>query len=357
MHCFQYSQRMDPKSSALDSSNAAPAGGIPGWRRLRIAILVAVAVVIGGAVAGIVVWRSQGTSTPAAALTRVKPLTGQPPIAVDLPGPALTHTTPAGVLAAAIHRLPAGDVRIAVAKAMSGYLRNGPRVTIAALHRLPQRQASVAFNLGVAELWSGDVAGANTSLQLTRNLDAYGFYGSRADNLLYPPFPAHGAQVLPGYPPYTSPLPSTNTSVAALEKAAAGDPGNANDWLRLAVALEDTDRVAAIAAARRALADDPNGVSPQVAVAVLSFDKANHATAVGTVATLASRLPRNAEIRFNLGMLFFWILRKGDAASEFRQVVLDDPHGPYARFAGVFTSCLTNGCPDLLKSGASTAGG
>lgn len=308
-------------------------------------ILAAVALAIGAAVAGAVVWTSQSSSAPVTAPTRSPPLSGQPPIAVKLPGPALPRFTPAVVVAAAEHRLPAGDVRIAVAKLMSGYLRNGPRATIAALRRLPQNQAAVAFNLGVAELWSGDLSGFEVSLQLTRRLDPYGFYGSRADNLLYPPFPAPGATVLPGYPPYTSSSPHVTTSVAALRTAANARPGDANAWLLLATALQKDHRVAALAAARRALADDPNGVSPQVAVAVLSFDKANPGTSVGTLGNLLLRLPQNTEIRFHLGMLFFWILRKGDAASEFRQVVLDDPRGPYGRLAKVFSSCLTNGCP------------
>jgi hypothetical protein len=321
-------------------------------------ILAGVAVVIGAAVAGVVVWTSRGASAPVVAATHAKPLSGQPPVAVELPGPALRRFTPAVVLAAAEHRLPAGDVRIQVAQAMAQYLRRGPQATIAALRRLPQNQAAVAFNLGVAELWSGDLAAFETSLQSTRRLDPYGFYGSRADNLLYPPFPAPGATVLPGYPPYTSSLPHVVSSAAALRTVANRQPGDANAWLRLATALQRDHRPAAIAAARRALADDPNGVSPQVALAVLSFDKANPATSVGTLATLALRLPQNAEIRFHLGMLFFWILRKGDAASEFRQVVLGDPHGPYGRLAEVFSSCLTNGCPTLVKkSGSQTAGG
>ncbi|MGN6380025.1 MAG: hypothetical protein ACTHNU_13815, partial [Gaiellales bacterium] len=201
--------------------------------------------------------------------------------------------------------------------------------------------------------WDGRLADATQSLMRARALDPYGFYGSVADQLLF------AKTELPGYPPYFAPFGNSSAPVSALQAQARAHPGDSAAWLRLAVALERSSQpdghVKAIAAARRALADDPTGIDPRVALAVLSFDKAQPAVATGTLATMASNDPQNAEIRFHLGLVFFWLRRFSDSAGEMRQVMAGHPGPPYDKLAQVFETCLTSqqSCDQLRK----TAGG
>ena len=338
---------MDPKSSLTLSHNAPRGSRIPGSRRARLALLAGLALAVGGAVAGVVLWQSRGGSPPPVSTGR--PFATRPPVAIELPGPAVSFDDPRAVLRAAHARLPAGDVAIAVARIMAGYQADRP-AAIAALRRLPQNQPVVAFNLGVAEYWNGDLQDATTSFEATRRLDPYGFYGSRADNLLF------RDQELPGYPPYIPPVSIAGTSLEALRAAVRAAPGSAEAWLRLAAALGQSPqvgaRVAAIRAARRALALDPTGIDARVAVAVLSFDKGNPAATMGTLGPMAANEPNNAEIRFHMGMVLFWLKQFDDAAAQMRQVLAENPGRPYGPVARVFERCLTSraSCDALARA-------
>ena len=107
----------------------------------------------------------------------------------------------------------------------------------------------------------------------------------------------------------------------------------------------------AIAAARRALADDPTGIDPRVALAVLAFDKDMPGTAVQTLDSMSTDEPANAEIRFHLGLLLFWTRDFQDAAGQMRQVLADHPRSPTGAGARVFERCLTSrsSCSSLLR--------
>jgi Flp pilus assembly protein TadD len=276
-------------------------------------------------------------------------LSSAPPVRIDLPGKPVDYGNAQAVLAAAEARLRPGDVRLAVAHIMAGY-RADRQAAIEALARLPQSSAVVAFNLGVAQLWDGRLTDATQSLLAAHRLNPYGFYGAVADQLLF------SRSELAGYPLYFPPFSSPSQPVSVLQAQARAHPGSATAWLRLAVALERSTavgaRMQAIDAARRALTDDPTGIDPKVALAVLSFDKANPAVATGTLATMASNEPTNPEIRFHLGLVFFWIRRFQDAAGEMRQVVTSNPGPPYDRLAKVFETCLTSqtSCDALSKA-------
>lgn len=266
-----------------------------------------------------------------------------PPVRVQLPGSAVDFGHGVQVCAAAHARLPAGDVRITVACTMADYLRNR-RAAISGLEKLPQGQAAVAFNLGVAQLWDGQLTQATASLMRARRLDPYGFYGSVADNLLF------AKQELQSYPPYFPPFSQPSEPVSVLRANARAHPADAGAWLELAAALERTNRVQAIAAARRALADDPTGIDPRVALAVLAFDKDMPGTALQTLDSMSTDQPANAEIRFHLGLLLFWTRDFQDAAAQMRQVVANHPQPPYRQLARVFEVCLSSrsSCSSLL---------
>ena len=339
---------MDPKSSAAEPPNVLRRPIIPAGRGRRLAVLVVVAAIVGGVVAGVVVWRSQGGSK-ASTDVRGPVLSSAPPVRIELPGKPVNYGDAQAVLKAAEARLQPGDVRLAVARIMAGYTTDRS-AAIDALARLPQGSAVVAFNLGVAQLWDGRLTGATQSLLAAHHLDPYGFYGAVADQLLF------SRNELPGYPLYFPPFSAPTQPVSVLRAQARAHPASASAWLRLAVALERSSavgaRAEAIDAARRALTDDPTGIDPKVALAVLSFDKANPAVATGTLATMASNEPTNAEVRFHLGLVFFWIRRYQDAAGEMRQVVAGNPGPPYDRLAKVFETCLTSqtSCDALRKA-------
>ena len=255
---------------------------------------------------------------------------------LDLPGPAVRGSN-AAVYAAARKRLPAGDVRLAVARAIIGYEPAHRDRTVAALRRLPQGDPAVAFALGLAQLWAGRPQAAAVALERVKRLNPYGYYGTSADNLL------HLSDEVKGYPPYFPPA-SPRRSLRALRAAAAANPASSAAWLALAARLQRTDRLAALRDARRAAALNPEGVSEQVAVAVLGFQKDGNgpSQAVGALGTLASQTQtqQNPEVRFHLGVLFFWIEDSQDAAGEFRQVQADAPKSTYAPIAHVFERCI-----------------
>ncbi|MEP6642078.1 MAG: hypothetical protein ABJB93_09255 [Gaiellales bacterium] len=317
--------------------------GIPAGRR-RLLLIAAVALVAGSvAAAGVIATRGGGTHhAPPAKL-----LGGSPPLVLELPGSAVKGGN-AAVYAAARTRLPAGDVRLAVARAILAYDPGRRARTVAALQRLPQQRALVVFELGLAQLWAGDPRAAERTLNQVKRLDPYGFYGTNADNLL------HLNTEVRGYPPYFPPK-SEQRSLAALRTAVHTNPTSAAAWLALVAGLERSDRLAALRAARRAAGLDPTGVSEQVAVAVLGFSKDSPAVAVGTLGTLASQTQteQNPEVRFHLGLLFFWIREGQDAAGEFRQVQADAPKSPYAKIAHVFESCIDSpaACLALERKG------
>ena len=75
---------------------------------------------------------------------------------------------------------------------------------------------------------------------------------------------------------------------------------------------------------------------------MLGFDKENTATSLGNLMTLAQAHPRNSEIRFHVGLLFFWLKDRQDTIAQMRQVLANDPHGPYSAVAKVFIACLDN---------------
>lgn len=333
---------MDPNFPS-DTPNVSSGVGIPAGRR-RLLLVVAVALVAGAvAAASVIATRGGGTHHAAAA----KPLGGSPPLVLDLPGPAVKGGN-AAVFAAARKRLPAGDVRLAVGRVILAYDPAQRARTVAALRRLPQQSPAVVFALGMAELWAGDPHAAELTLNQVKALNPYGFYGTTADNLL------HLDTEAKGYPPFFRPS-SQPRSLAALRAAVHTHPTSAAAWLALAAGLQRSDRLAALHAARRAAGLDPAGVSEQVAVAVLGFSKDHPATSVGTLGTLASQTQtqQNPEVRFHLGLLFFWIFEGQDAAGEFRQVQDDAPHSFYAKIAHVFERCIDSpaACAALQKKG------
>jgi tetratricopeptide (TPR) repeat protein len=336
---------MDPNFPS-ETANVGPPVRIPSGRR-RLILVAIVALVAGGVAAAAVIATRGGGGGPENAPAR--PLEGRPPLVLQLPGAAVRRGN-AAVYAAAQKRLPAGDVRLQVARAIMAYNPAHRGRTVAALERLPQRNPAVVFALGMAELWAGRPKAAQATLERVKRLNPYGYYGTNADNVL-----TLGREVS-GYPLYFPPG-APQGSLKELRAATVAHPSSAAAWLALAVRLERSDRLAAIRAARKAVALEPNGVSEQVAAAVLGFDKERPMGALQALQTLTSQpgVQQNPEARFHLGLIYFWLRDPQDAAAQFRQVVQDSHgNGYYAQVAHVFETCIDDKAEcTRLGSGAS----
>lgn len=310
--------------------NDAPREHIPGRRR-RLVILLTIALVAGLTAGAAVALSARGGGGQAAAATApCRPLKGAPPLSLDVPG-----TTNAAVLAAAERTLPAGDPRIAVAKAVSDYQTAGAKATLSRLRALDQSELPVRLNEGLVELWSGNCGQAERDLTGVRNSNLYGFYGTIADTTL------HASTQLAGYPLYIPPEGTPGGTVAQLRARTRAHPGDAAGWLGLTYAYErewladkiPSQRRAAIAAAGRAAQADPTGVSPRVAVAVLGYDKDRPGAPFPVLGPLIQQTSDPTEIRFHLGELLYWNMQDTDAAAQWRQVVDDAPNTIYGRTA------------------------
>ena len=327
---------MDPKPRVADGKNAAGGGGIPASRRARIAILLTVAVVSGiGVGVAATAGKSDGAAAPTSAPRVCMKTTGPPPLVLDLPGKRVAGGSNAAIAAAARSRLPKADLRVRVANLIVNYQRAGAAATVEALQRLPQNQAVVATNLGLADLWSCRPKAAAVNLNRAKKLDPYGYYGTAADNLLNP-------DERLGYPFYYPPVAMPSRTLAQLRAAIAAHPHSAGPLLALAYSVQFADRPAAITAARAALRLDPHGVDPQVAVAVLTYDKDNPRTAIDTLQALAARFPNDPEVSFHLGLAEAWDCDVQDAEAQFAQIVRADTGSVYSAFARqlrVVTGC------------------
>jgi hypothetical protein len=59
-----------------------------------------------------------------------------------------------------------------------------------------------------------------------------------------------------------------------------------------------------------------------------------------TMLTLESQAQQNPEVVFHLGLVYFWMQDRQDAAGQFSQVESDAPHSHYAPIAHVFARCI-----------------
>lgn len=322
--------------------NEPPSEHIPGRRR-RLILLVGVALAIGLTAAAAVAVTSRGDGTSAAtAPAKCSPLRGSPPLNLQLPRPVRGQGN-AAVERAAAAQLPAADPRVGVAHAIARYEAAGPAATLQALERLDQSQPVVGLYEGLTELWAGKCSAAVKALRRVRSEDLYGYYGTIADNTLHTP------QQRADYPIYIPPDGTPHGTVARLRALVKRHPRSSGAWLGLAAAEQGAwlrthrapDRLAAQAAARRALQVDPTGVSPRVAVAVLTYDKDKPAATFSQLGPLIQQTSDPTEIRFHLGLLLYWLNDDTDAAAQWRQVVDASPNSIYGRTAAALMSKIS----------------
>ena len=89
---------------------------------------------------------------------------------------------------------------------------------------------------------------------------------------------------------------------------------------------------------------------------MLAFDKERPMGSLQTLQALTSQPggQQNPEVRFHLGVVYFWLKDGQDAAAQFRQVTQDAPGSGYAQVAHVFETCIDDkaACTRIANGGS-----
>jgi tetratricopeptide (TPR) repeat protein len=313
--------------------------GIDKKRALPVAAAGALVVVV--AVIGALALRSPA---PAAAPRSSPPLTGYPPLVLNLParprgGEAALAAVAADIgvgrrqkagstLRRARALLGAGDLRVQVAGALLRYRPGDTETSIGVLRALvsnDDRAPVPALHLGLALLWAGQRAEATSELEETRSLDPDGLYGRTADNVLHPSYRKN-------YPLWVRSR-FVHGSLVQLRARAVAAPRSQPVQLDYAYALQFSSRTRARLVAEKALALDAGNIDAQVAVIVLGFEKDDPSHAVGQLGQLLQSRAGEPSPRFHFGELLSWIGQNAKAKQEYQQASALDPKGLIGRFA------------------------
>jgi tetratricopeptide (TPR) repeat protein len=241
-------------------------------RRAYLYVNVAVAAL---AAAGIVVGLTLDTRTtphqPPAAQ-------GKPPVPTGLPSP--------------------------YGKQIEQAFRDWPHGSIDTMQRLGlqySKNALVQYYRGVALIWAGYPADAQTALELAKKLGRDTPIQGRADVLLHPNF-FQPAASQPSYPVFI-PLSKNPLLVKGEELQVQGH------------------QVSAERMYQRAAKQDPNDVEAQVAVAVGLFDPDNLNPSFGQLGPLTAKYPRSQIVFYYLGYLLVWTNQADKAIPHFETAV------------------------------------
>jgi hypothetical protein len=253
--------------------------------RRRVLLIVAGAAVMAvAAVLGITLATRQTPQQP-------KPLGGKPPLPSGLATPL------------------APRIRTAFAA--------WPHGTVTAMEELATespRDAAVQLCLGIALLYAGYDADAETALQAAKSLGRDSLVEVQADGLLHP-------QYFPGYPVFAYSGPNRLLAQGSALQA-AGRQHSAERLYLLAARLQ------------------PGSDQAQVAAAVGRFDKANLVPAFSHLGPLTRRFPHSQAVRYYLGLLLAWTAQGKPAVIQFRQAAALGPHTVLGRNAAEFLKRL-----------------
>jgi predicted Zn-dependent protease len=314
--------------------------------RARVLTIVAVAACLAvGATVGITLLQTRGESTTAPGSV-TKPRKGRPPLFLefgvrgDSQAQALSQAATllnsgkaqqAGAIFARYHSLQAE-----IGAAFAGWPDGG----LDELKRLVARhpESPVAqFNLGMAYLWSGRIADAQSTWQRVAARYPDSPESVEVENVLYP-------TLAPGPPPIVTAIaqpsaPSRAAQLRLLARAARQDDPTAK--LRYGLALWQLwRRVSAerqfVAAAKLA----PNNPVARTAAAVGAFRKAAPGRAFGRLGPLTAEFPHAAVVRFHLAILLAWIRQPAKALKEFQIAIADEPRSVYGKEGKRFVAAL-----------------
>ena len=184
------------------------------------------------------------------------------------------------------------------------------------------RSSFVRLNLGLAYFWRRQDAGALTAWRKAKRLQPDTPSAVRAGDLLHPNSP-HG-------------LPQFQPSSAAADSAV-------QRLLIQGVRLQASGRpVSAERAFVRAARLAPNDPDAQVAAAVGLYDKDDPSRAFSRLGPLVRRFPQAQTVRFHLGLLSIWLGAFGQAKSELRRALAENPKSAYGREARLLLKRLEN---------------
>jgi Flp pilus assembly protein TadD len=198
--------------------------------------------------------------------------------------------------------------------------------------------ALVLLNLGVARFWSGDEAGAGIAWRSALARDPDSPSAITADWLLHPDTPQGAPVFVPSFPA-RRPADSPAAQLAALRREAQKRDVRAR--LLYGVALQRVGRQrSAERAYAAAAAVAPRAVEPQVAMAVARFSRSDPARAFSKLGPLTRKYPREATVRFHLGLLLAWRGQVEEAERQFEQASSIDHTDPLAREAARWLTSL-----------------
>ncbi len=208
---------------------------------------------------------------------------------------------------------------------------DGTRDRLEQLAGLHPSSAVVLLHLGIARAWSG-TGREREAWQAAADAEPDTAYRVTADNLLYPAF-ARGLPIFVG----TATLPggfdrlTPPQQLVALERQARRSVegkllyGSALQRLGRQLSAE---RVFAAAARQR-----PGDAEANVAAAVGRFSKSRPVDAFSRLGPLTRTFPRNASVRFHLGLLLLWSGQVKEAKRQLTLAVAAEPGSPLAREA------------------------
>jgi tetratricopeptide (TPR) repeat protein len=317
-------------------------------RTRTVALVAAAALAAAGATVGVTLATRSNPPKP----VHLKARPGFPPLYLDLG----VRTDPAaqairrgsalyaqGKHVAALQvfgRLP--DLEAQIGAALAGW----PRGSIQRLQSLAAshpRRAVVRLNLGIAQFWAGDGAGALAAWREAVRVEPDSPAAVSADSFLHPQF----APNLPFFVPTFS-LPAALARLAPgrqlSELAQRAKGGGARDRLLYGIALQ---RLGKPLSARREFAAAariaPNDADAQVAAAVGAFTKSDPTRAFGQLGPLTARFPRAATVRFHLGELLLWTRQLQKARKQFQLAIREAPRSQIGTEAKLFLERLPKG--------------
>ncbi|MDQ4030069.1 MAG: hypothetical protein M3168_03400, partial [Actinomycetota bacterium] len=185
--------------------------------------------------------------------------------------------------------------------------------------------AFVRLHVGLARFWEGQEARAKQAWRDARRVEPDSLSAVRAGDLLHPNFP----RGLPIFVP-SAPTPDLErlTPAQQLDRLRSDAlRGGVREKLVYGVALQ---RLGRPLSARRqydaAVAAAPKSVEPQVAAAVVRFDKSDPSKAFARLGPLARLHPQQPSVRFHLGLLLLWLGDVEDAKQQLRRAQAAGPH-------------------------------
>ena len=232
------------------------------------------------------------------------------------------------LLEGAARTLGEGDLRIGAMRASLAF-RSRPGAALNTLQTLfddHRESAFISLQLGLALLIADQVPASTVQLQQARSLDADGFYGGKADDVLH-------LEIRSGYPVWVSSAGLPRGGLAALRARATADASSAAAQLAYAQALQASSRSRALVAAQRAAGVSPSDLEAKVATAVIGFEKDHPELSTGALGELAKANPASATVQFHLGEVLSWLGRKAAADRRYRRAAALDPGGTIGTIA------------------------